>query len=218
MPRISSVGYISAPAFERSHAEGTAHRLFIPHQPLLLQQTHVGTHTHTSVTNMHIHLLHRGTDECPSVSCKAERENTSSVILVHSGLNKACSLLLFPSLCLPASVNVSFLIHHPLSFRQTRLPFLILCLFVLHPSPPSAVPPLFPTLWFPITPPSVSIHLWLPFPHRVCLVIIPSPSSPSSMKIESRPAHQFALTVNCVENSSGCRAPRPGQGFQTDRT
>lgn len=48
-------------------------------------------------------------------------------------------------------------------------------------------------------------------PLRVCRLIILSPS-PSSTMLKFRPLHQFALTVNCVENNSGCWAACPGQG------
>lgn len=56
--------------------------------------------------------------------------------------------------------------------------------------------------------PSISACL----PHHVFLLIIPSPS-PSSVTPEFRPLHQFAPTVNCVENNSGCRTFRPGWDF-----
>lgn len=48
---------------------------------------------------------------------------------------------------------------------------------------------------------------------HVFLLIIPSPS-PSSVTPEFIPLHQFALTVNCVENNSGCRVFRPGWDFR----
>lgn len=193
-----------------------------------LRERHTASsfHTNHSSSSKHMweHTHTRALQTCTSiccieawtnVSCKAERENASSVI---PGLNKACSLLLFPSFCLPASVNVSFLIHHHtvLPPNSPSISHLVSVCFASFPTLSGAAP--LPDSVVPHHCPPVSIHLWLPFPHRVCLVIIPSPPSPSSMKIESRPAHQFALTVNCVENSSGCLALRPGQGFQTDRT
>lgn len=49
--------------------------------------------------------------------------------------------------------------------------------------------------------------------YRLCLLIILSPS-PSCMTLKFWPVHQFALTVNCVENNSGCQAVHPGWGFR----
>lgn len=57
--------------------------------------------------------------------------------------------------------------------------------------------------------PSISSCLSRP----VFLLIIPSPS-PSSVTPEFIPLHQFATTVNCVENNSGCQAFRPGWDFR----
>lgn len=48
---------------------------------------------------------------------------------------------------------------------------------------------------------------------RLFLLIIPSPS-PSSVTPEFIPLHQFAPTVNCVENNSACRVFRPGWDFR----
>lgn len=50
---------------------------------------------------------------------------------------------------------------------------------------------------------------------RVLLLIIPSPS-PSSVTPEFIPLHQFAPTVNCVENNSACRVFRPGWDYRSD--
>lgn len=137
-----------------------------------------------------------------------------------------------PSSCLVA-VSVSLPISHlptspnpspppPLLPLRHYIPFFWSCLFSvlicrrrrgplpsLHPSPsPSLRPSPSPSLH-----PSISACLSL----RVLLLIIPSPS-PSSVTPEFIPLHQFAPTVNCVENNPAHRAPPSWVGLQTDRT
>lgn len=120
----------------------------------------------------------------------------------------------YSSFVFPTSVSFSLSASHPSTLPlllSTATPnfsfiFIYMCLFsVLNYI--SVGPP----LSHPIT---SAVYLSFPiFPTAPVSLISLSPS-PSPTMLKFSPLHQFALTVNCVENNSRCRAARPGPGFR----
>lgn len=120
-------------------------------------------------------------------------------------------------ICFAASVNFSlFLPIYPSPYPSLHCHsylssvFLFMSVCILSLSTPSWATP-FSSSPLPNHPLSLSFFAYLS--HCACLLIILSPS-PSPMMLKFSLLHQFALTVNCVENNSHCWAACPGLGFR----
>ena len=134
-------------------------------------------------------------------SCKLaterKRVQLSAVIL---GIRWFCLLLLL--------ITFLSLLLRGLSHRSLRFS-LHVCLFSVLLIPPQSRHSLSTALHHPIILP---VDLSSPRrSHCACLLIILS-LPPSAMMLKFSPLHQFALTVNCVENNSRRWAARPGPG------